>query len=445
MTAVADPPAGPSTRPAAGPSATPGRSAVGRLVRRRRASASRVDPVQRRHRRALLLVLALVPIAFLDLKFTYQLTGVAWLVDLAVVAPLALLEPVDARVLRKVAPYLAFLALACLSLAWTPDLFRGVATLLQLFVPLPVYLLAARVRDPATFLKQASRICTAAIGLAGLLTVATLANALPAALPLSPRPMAIGLIVLFVIASLGAGRQRTAILGAATLLIGVTTGARTASAVALLMIILSPAWRLRWRGRTALALIGLVSVLAFSRTAAFQDRFFFGEQGTLTDALTGSSSLNTAGRRELWPKLTQDCGQTPVLGQGLGAASGLAYEYTYGVLSQPHNDYLRTYCDVGYVGSVPFWGFFLLSAGGGLTLARRGRPVGAAAGQLVLALLLLAITDNPLVYTAHFMAPTALILGFAAAERAGPRRPGVVPGGPRRAALPALPAQQPPA
>jgi hypothetical protein len=48
-------------------------------------------------------------------------------------------------------------------------------------------------------------------------------------------------------------------------------------------------------------------------------------------------------------------------------------------------------------------------------LAVRGqdRQLHAGAGLLVLALILFALTDNPMVYTAHFMTPLAIVLGLS--------------------------------
>jgi hypothetical protein len=51
-------------------------------------------------------------------------------------------------------------------------------------------------------------------------------------------------------------------------------------------------------------------------------------------------------------------------------------------------------------------------------LAARGpdRQLHAAAGLLVLAFILFALTDNPMVYTAHFMTPLAILLGLSDAS-----------------------------
>lgn len=369
-------------------------------------------------RRALVTVVCLIPLTFVGVSIGgFNISGLAWVAGLLVVAPLVVLDSVDASVLRRALPYLVFVFFAALSIGVAPLPQVAVASTVQMTAPLPAFLLASRIQDIDRFLDRAATAAQGAIGLAALLTVATTAGALPGT-ALSARPMAISLVVLFVIASLRLSPARAYLLGGVALTLSVATGGRTSSAVLLMVLVLSPALRLRWRGRIALAGLGLVAVVLASQTAAFQERFFFGAQGTLTDALTGSEVLNTAGRRELWPRLLDECSTSPILGGGIGTGTVLSNELTLGVLGQPHNDYLKTYCDVGLLGAVPFWLFFVGAGLSGVALARRGEPLGQASSSLVLALLVLAVTDNPVIYTAHFMVPLAVVLGLAAR---GPR------------------------
>lgn len=372
-------------------------------------------PLADRWRRgALVGVVCLIPLTFVGVSVGgFNVSGLAWVAGLLLVAPLVLLDPVDAGVLRRALPYLAFVFFAVLSIGVAPEPRVAVASAVQMTAPLAAFLLASRVQDVDRFLDRAATAAQAGIGLAVLLTVATTAGALPGAV-LSARPMAISLVVLVVIASLRLSPARAGLLGATALALSVTTGGRTSSAVLLMVLVLSPALRLSWRGRAALAGLGLVAVILASQTAAFQERFFFGAEGTLTDAITGGEALNTAGRRELWPRLLDECSSSPMLGGGIGTGTVLSNELTLGVLGQPHNDYLRTYCDVGLLGAVPFWLFFVGAGLSGVALARRGDPLGQASGSLVLALLVLAVTDNPVIYTAHFMVPLAVVLGLAA-------------------------------
>lgn len=363
------------------------------------------------------VLFVLVPVSFVTITVGgRQLTGLAWLVVLLLTTPFALSEPVPAAVVRRLWPYLGFLAVGALSLAWAPVLSEAVLGLLQYLTLVPVFLIASRLSDPTRALAVAGRVCTAGIALAAALVVADRAGLMPAAVPLSPRPMAVALVPLFVVATLRATRTRTAVLSVAVLAPTVLAGSRTAAVVLLAVVLLSPAWRFTARGRIALGLVALVGLLAFSTTTAFRERFFFDSDATLGDALTGSEVLNTAGRRELWPQLVGECSRASLTGLGIQAAGELSADFSLGALTQPHNDYLRIWCEVGWVGMVPFWGFFVAAAVAGARARGSAGPEGAAVVQVITALLLLAVTDNPVIYTVHFMAPVAVVLGCARAS-----------------------------
>jgi O-antigen ligase len=181
------------------------------------------------------------------------------------------------------------------------------------------------------------------------------------------------------------------------------------------MLLTSPSLGLRWPGRLAIAVACVLLVVLISQTQAFKDRFFFNEDATLMDVVTLRDTLNTAGRRELWPRLLRECDQTAMTGLGVASSTPLSGELSDRTLDHPHNEYIRSYCDEGWIGSVLLWLFFfvaLLRSWMGSLIARNAALHGAA-GQVVLALLMFSITDNPLTYTAHFMAPLAAILGLS--------------------------------
>jgi hypothetical protein len=183
--------------------------------------------------------------------------------------------------------------------------------------------------------------------------------------------------------------------------------------VLLVMLLTSPSLGVRRGTRLVMAIACVLLVVAASNTPAFKNRFFFNEDATLEDAITLSSQLNTTGRRELWPELIKRC--SPAAMTGLGISSSNALSVKLSGLDHPHNEYIRVYCDEGWVGSMLIWSFLAWA----MIRSWRGASAGqntrlhAAAGQLTAALLLFAITDNPLTYTAHFMAPMAVILGLS--------------------------------
>jgi hypothetical protein len=385
----------------------------------------RAEKSRTRAQTVLLFVFAIIPLTFVQNSVLgFQMSGWSWLLVLAGAGLLVLTEPLPQRAIRLLLPYLLFLAYACMTLAWAPSLGKGFATLLQFTVPALIYLLAWCVPLDASVLDKLRKVCLRGLAVAAALAIAVLDGA-HGPLELSPRPMAISLVVLFVAATIHSTSWRfTVLVGGISLAIAMATGSRMSSLVLLVMLLVSPSLGVGWRGRVALATACVVLVLLVSQTEAFRQRFFFNEGATLTDVLTLSDNVNTAGRRELWPKLLKQCDATSVTGLGIGASTPLSFELSGGALDHPHNEYIRSYCDEGWIGSTLVWLFFLaagLRSWAGLFTGHDRRLHGAA-GQVVLALLIFAITDNPLSYTAHFMAPMAAILGFSDRRLAEARR-----------------------
>ena len=374
--------------------------------------------LRNRVRIVVVFVFAIIPLTFLQNRVLgFQLSGWAWLLVLAATAPLVLTEPLSPRAVRLLLPYLAFLLYAAVSLAWVQDFHEGVATLVQFTVPVLAYLLAWRVPDSSMIRDRLRVMSLRGIGLAVVVTVVFFSGLdLRLGLDLSPRPMSISLAVLFVVATLESRSWRyTTAVAVVALLIAAGVGSRLSSAVILVMLLISPSLGIRWQGRVAMAIACLLLVLAVSQTEAFRQRFFFSDEATLRDVFTLSDQLNTAGRRELWPELVKQCSPTSMTGLGIGASGRISAGLSR-TLDQPHNEYLRAYCDEGWIGSALLWGFLALTA---IRSWRRAADGGedaslhASAGNLILALLLFGITDNPMTYTAHFMAPMAVILGLS--------------------------------
>jgi O-antigen ligase len=375
-------------------------------------STTRAAPV-------LLFVFALMPLTFIggDLGQRMLRTAAwAWILDLILLGLVLVVLPLPVRSVRSLLPYLAFLGMSLVSLLWTPDLYKGIQTLLQISLPAVAYLVARNVGALSELvLRYAARICLASLGV--IVLVWGVGHVGAPLIQLNLRPAATSLAILFVVATVHAPSwRRTAIIGVVTILIASATGSRTASVVLFSLLLLTPSLRLSvvWRAGIAAAVATLLAVV--SQTQVFKERFFFDTSASLVDVLTLSSSFNTSGRRELWNGLTEVCSTTPLLGKGIGAAYGLSLQITNGVINQPHNDYLRTYCDAGLIGSVLVWTFFLFLAIRSVQHYRQrigDQDLQAAAGIVVLAFLLFAVTDNVLVYAAQFMAPLGIILGLA--------------------------------
>jgi O-antigen ligase len=370
-------------------------------------------------RRAVYFAFAVaMPLTFVGNSFAgYRASGWAWLLNLGMMAPLVLGGPLPVRAVRRLSPYLAFLGLCLLSLAWVADPQKGVLTILQLAVPVLGYVLAWRAADRTEeVLDRLAQICLLGVGLVTVLLLGVrVLGGLPG-LEVSVRPVAISLAVMFVLATINAPSwRRTMLIGVTVVAIAGLTGSRMSSVVLMVLLLCSPSLGVSLRWRVLVGILAVVLLLQLSQTEAFKKRFFFDSDATLTDVLTLSPKLNTAGRREAWPELIEACSDAPITGHGVGASYLISIDISSGGFGQPHNDYIRTYCDTGLLGTIGFWGFFLAAGVRSARLAVRGtdRRLHAAAGLLVLAFALFALTDNPMVYTAHFMTPLAIVLGLS--------------------------------
>jgi O-antigen ligase len=344
-------------------------------------------------------------------------SGWAWLLALAMIGPLTVVDPLHPRAVVALWPYLAFLIYALMTLAWTPDLAKGVLTLLQLLLPALAYLVAWQAtRDVREVVNPLVKVCFGVLGFVIALVLVDRTVGL-GPLELLARPVGISLsIVLTIVTMNSRSWLHTMLIGCVAVAVAVAVGSRMATAVLVLLLLCSPSLALRVHWRVLIVVLLCLLLVEASHTEVFKTRFFFDPNASLLDVLTLSDKVNTAGRRELWPQLLHACSEKATFGHGLGASYGLSTRFSGGPLSHPHNDYLRTFCDVGLTGSIFFWGFFLVMGVRSLGRALKPTPnrrLHGAASMLVLALLIFAVTDNPMVYTAHFMIPLALVLGLS--------------------------------
>lgn len=404
---------------------------------------------------AAVVALALMPLAYIYMfVFGFLTSGWAWVFTAALLAPIVLFEPLDPRAVRQLLLYLLFAFYSILTLLWTPVFVEAVITIAQLLVVALAYLVAWRIRDKRRFIAALPTVALYGIGAAALLALVTFGGRrVVGGIEMSVRPTAMGLVMLFILFGLGTRSwRRVTLVGALTFGVIMFTESRTAGAVLILVLLTHPSLmsnRPKWLTFVSLSLL---AVLALSTTDAFKERFFFDDDATLRDVVTLSEQLNTAGRRELWPPLLRACSASPIAGNGVGIGSDLSEQLTGEILSHPHNEFIRVYCDTGLIGTALFWGFFVMAGVRNYQALRtlhaasapaRGRSTVRAADpdttnlhmaalQSIGALLALSLTDNPLVYTTLYMVPIAIVLGLADAAitaRARAGRPPISVGG----------------
>jgi hypothetical protein len=134
----------------------------------------------------------------------------------------------------------------------------------------------------------------------------------------------------------------------------------------------------------------------------------------------GGLALNTNGSPEVWEwLLSLPQGLDWVWGKGSGFASEILHATRPGNFEYPHNEYIRFLIDLGIIGLVLLLaGFTSLSY---FLLKRNGKlfrsPLVHAALLVIVALLALSTTDNPLLRI-YVLGPAALVIGLAVRERA---------------------------
>jgi O-antigen ligase len=167
-----------------------------------------------------------------------------------------------------------------------------------------------------------------------------------------------------------------------------------------------------FRGRLS-RIVAIVCVVAALVTFVrpLRDRVFTGDLGWQV----GTVGINVSGRANMWATVIESAERSPLIGQGLGT-SQLAIADAF-ELGHPHNDYLRLWHDLGIVGLL----FFVASLVGWLwrlfsdwrVAARQQHPLAPlklSATLALLGLLLVAITDNAIIYP-FVMSPLGLLIG----------------------------------
>ncbi|MDB6428332.1 O-antigen ligase family protein [Curtobacterium sp. 20TX0008] len=198
----------------------------------------------------------------------------------------------------------------------------------------------------------------------------------------------------------------------AVIVVGIVASlSRTASVVALLVLVVLVTRRpVGHRIRLAiLAVVGAGATLAavWTWVPSYRGRFTSGD-----NAMLGGVAINTSGRAKLWDVVADHARSAPLVGHGPGSAARLVTETFVGI-RQPHNDWLRLLHDTGWIGV----SLFALAAV--TTLVRIARAaqrtddaVHWAALAAFLALLVTAATDNTLIYP-FAIGPTAVLIGLS--------------------------------
>lgn len=233
-----------------------------------------------------------------------------------------------------------------------------------------------------------------------------------------------GALIMTVLLSIRDRRVRGRILPyLLTLEVGLS-GSRTATIVAVAILIL---FALREGGGvrkaiklvTRLAVAVATIVVIVNAVPSVHSRVFGGDRASLFGI-----ELNTEGRAALWSVVIADTRQHNMwIGSGAGSAADVV-SAEFGAGQEPHNDYLRLWHDFGYIGA-GLWIIAILNILLALTWCwwrtRERFCCSAIAG--VLALCVIMLTDNVIIYYFAIL-PLGVMIGLALASlRAQPPEP----------------------
>jgi hypothetical protein len=320
--------------------------------------------------------------------------------------------------------YLAFVGVAAVGIARTPDRFEGLKQTIQFATPALIALIALRRIhgwEDLRALRHAFWVGLVLAGVGVLLIGGGFGDGPAPGLSgaLGNRPLAIFLIPLLALALAGGryrGREYFLLAGVIVVLVAATLSRTVIGVTVILLWLASVGTPLRWRAGALIVAAALgFGALQFE---PIQERLVGGAgrinprafgivyAGT-TEAQIQIGGLDLTGRGYAWLHLGQRALASPALGHGTGSAvASLSVARRIRGL-EPHNDYIRVFHDQGLIGLAPFLVFALLGLRLTYGLHRRGRrretrELALAAALALTGYLIVAITDNPLVYSTFF-------------------------------------------
>ena len=373
-----------------------------------------------------------------------NLSGLQWGSTFLLAGGLLLFLPGHGRrVPRFFIAYGAFVAVAVAGVLIAGNRFEAIKQAMLYATPLVVALLVLRVargeRDIVT-LRAAiwgALIISAVIGVASVAwsELSGITGGLRGAL--GNRTFAIFLVVPYALA-LAAWRTRSPayllVAFAVFLLIGFTLS-RTVLAVSLLMFAAAASV-----GASPVKKIAGIVVIVAAGMLAWQVDALRGRMlhermrdQPLSVSITGEGrdrqlaigAIDLTGRGTYWLHTTLHAVQSPVIGHGTGSATVYLRDELQYPIAHPHNDYLRVFHDSGVVGVVALMTFATLGVTFGLRMYRKattvlGRELSLAAWLAFGAYLLIAVTDNVMIYASFFTVNVFLLFAMATVAENAP-------------------------
>jgi hypothetical protein len=346
----------------------------------------------------------------------FRIGGWMWLVAAVLAAAFVCAAP--ARIPAIFLGYVPFMCFMLLGIASAGFPFKAFQNAAQLAAPVVAGILAYNAVSSSEGLKQVLKAACVA-----LLLVAIAFLVLPMGpkegLSFSRRPsatVATWCMALFMFYYLK--NRAIALLVPAAILLAFLPGSRTGTFLMIGMLSLWPARRFKIMVRVAfLAGVAIVALLAFY-SETMQERFFryHGGKGGVEELK--KFEFSTMGRERLWPIVWEASLDAPLVGHGAGSVHKICRENTGGVMEHPHNDYLKIFYEYGILGSCLFWGFFIIVFLSCWSTFRRDPTIeskiaAGSAAVIILGFFAFSVTDNPVLYTVHWMVPMFVMVSVS--------------------------------
>ena len=341
-----------------------------------------------------------------------------WMAALVLGVVALVVGSVSLSALKLSAPFGLFLLFAGLSVLWTDDAHEGLDMWGRLLTPYVVYLAAFHSARDELLIRRVRTMSAAWIGMIGASFLVVWWLRLIPTYELS-RLMgvsALSLAPLMVFATFGMRSfQRTLLVGSVAVGIAMAADARMVLLVLAVLLIAAPALNVDFPRRVLVGAVAAGALVALVFLPSLGGRWFLFNSGdSVGTVLTWSESI-LGKRAEVWSLLLGECSDQWLVGKGVGSSNVIGREF-HPAFTQPHNEYVRAFCDTGVVGATLLWVFPMMVGARALRLSavsRLSHPEAVAALQTLVALVLLGITDFPLAATVQFMAPVAVAFAWS--------------------------------
>ena len=376
----------------------------------------------------LILLFIIVVFAWNQPFLGYNISGLAWVI------PFAFALLVLARNLSRVTfpfvlwlPWVLLLFFYLLLVDWLqldPRVIPLQRTL-QLLSPLAVGMAVSTWRpnavDLRAFLATCRRLAYLLLLVVLLKTGVLLTGVLPAVTGLAAEAIAVTLLcTLFATSHIITRSKKDLLLWALLACIPFIAVTRTAIAASLLTFPFSLAPLPLFRRIVALVLIALAGVAIFN-SEHIQKKMFYSGSGTLEDISSRNYDFATSGRKFMWEKMGAVAKEEEWTGHGTGMGETFVYRITRST-GYPHNDWLLTFFDYGYLGVVTYILCLILTIWHGFFKARQEstpevRVLFYTGISAFVPFTIMMFTDNVMVYASYFGNLHFAILGMAYGAR----------------------------